>query len=87
MCVCMHGWQVLVTVVSMQSGVSDIPHARFEEAKKMYGAGSGHPKALYFEFVEGRAAVPGSAGDPLFLVLIYITPPISLHVYTYTIAN
>ena len=33
--------QVLVTVVSMQSGVSDIPHARFEEAKKLYGVGSG----------------------------------------------
>ena len=31
--------QVLVVVVNMQSGVSDIPHQRYEEAKKRYSQG------------------------------------------------
>ena len=45
--------QVLVIVVNVQAPeLNPNPHTRFEEARAIYSAASGHPKAQYFKFIQ-----------------------------------
>lgn len=56
---------ILVIVANMQDkhsqgggdGGGGVQHTRYEEAKKLYGPGSHHPKSMYFEFIDDPGKV------------------------------